>query len=231
MNATKRMRRTAAVTIAVAAASLSFAAAQTSATTVPSDDSATGAPAGDCDWVDPAAVADLPIHEAAAELDELSTFTAAIEASSLVDQLAGGGPFTIFAPSNAAMSEIPTNVLDSMLADVDLLDSILGYHVVVGEALGAEDLAAAGTVDTPSGSLTLTADGDVLVVNDGAATVTCSGIVTANAVVHVIDHVLQPADVTSCPGGSSVPGSSTPDGSVPMASAPASSTPGSSIPC
>ena len=227
MNATKRMRRTAAVTIVVAAASLTFTAAQTSATTVPSDDTAAGdAPAGDCDWVDPAAVADLNVHEAAAELEELSTFTAAVGASSLVDQLAGEGPFTIFAPSNAAMSEIPTNVLDSMLADIDLLDSILSYHIVVGEALGADDLAAAGTVETANGALTLAADGDVLVVNDGAATVTCSGIVTANAVVHVIDHVLQPADITGCPGGSSVPGSSTPDGSVPD-----SSTPGSSVPC
>ena len=227
MNATRRMRRTAAVTIVVAAASLTFVAAQTSASTVPSDDTAAGdAPAGDCDWVDPAAVADLNVHEAAAELDELSTFTAAIEASSLVDQLAGDGPFTIFAPSNAAMSEIPTNVLDSMLADIDLLDSILSYHVVVGEALGADELVAAGTVATLNGSLTLTADGDVLVVNDGAATVTCSGIVTANAVIHVIDHVLQPADIAGCPGGSSVPGSSTPGASVPD-----SSTPGSSVPC
>ena len=227
MNATRRMRRTAAVTIVVAAASLTFVAAQTSASTVPSDDTAAGdAPAGDCDWVDPAAVADLNVHEAAAELDELSTFTAAIEASSLVDQLAGDGPFTIFAPSNAAMSEIPTNVLDSMLADIDLLDSILSYHVVVGEALGADELVAAGTVATLNGSLTLTADGDVLVVNDGAATVTCSGIVTANAVIHVIDHVLQPADIAGCPGGSSVPGSSTPGASVPD-----SSTPASSVPC
>jgi uncharacterized surface protein with fasciclin (FAS1) repeats len=228
------MRRGAAATIVVAVASLTFAAAQTSATTVPADDTAAGdAPGGDCDWVDPAAVADLPVHEAAAELDELSTFTAAIEASSLVGQLGGEGPYTIFAPSNQAMSEIPTNVLDSMLADIDLLDSILSYHVVVGEALGADELAAAGTVETPSGSLTLTVDGDALVVNDGAATVTCSGIVTANAVVHVIDHVLQPADSVGggCPGDSSVPGSSTPDGSVPMASAPDSSTPGSSVPC
>jgi uncharacterized surface protein with fasciclin (FAS1) repeats len=230
MNATQRMRRTAAAAIVAAAASSTFAAAQTSATTVPSDDTA-ATPAGDCDWVDPAAVADLDVHEAAAELAELSTFTAAIEASSLVEQLAGEGPFTIFAPSNAAMSEIPTNVLDSMLADIDLLDSILSYHVVVGEALSADDLSAAGTVETANGSLTLTADSEVLVINDGAATVTCSGIVTANAVIHVVDHVLQPADVTGCPGGSSVPGSSTPDGSVPMASAPDSSTPGSSVPC
>jgi uncharacterized surface protein with fasciclin (FAS1) repeats len=220
------MRR-AAVSAVVASVSITFAAAQTSATTVPADDAATSdAPEGDCDWVDPGAVAELPVHESAAELDELSTFAAAIEASSLVEQLGGEGPFTIFAPSNAAMSEIPTNVLDAMLADIELLDSILSYHIVVGEALGADDLAAAGSVETPSGSLTLTMEGDVLVVNDGAATVTCSGIVTANAVIHVIDHVLQPADATGCPGGSSVPGSSTPDGSVP-----ASSTPASSVPC
>ena len=126
------------------------------------------------------------------------------------------------------MSEIPTNVLDSMLADPDLLDSILSYHVVVGESLSAEDLAAAGSVDTPNGSLTLALDGDILTVNGGEATVTCSGIVTANATVHVIDHVLQPAGdmAGGCPGGSSVPGSSTP-----MSSVPASSTPGSSVPC
>ena len=66
-----------------------------------------------------------------------------IAASSLDDQLAGDGPFTIFAPSNAAISEIPTNVLDSMLADPALLDSILSYHVVVGEALAVGPAAAA----------------------------------------------------------------------------------------
>ena len=168
MNATTTMRRTAAVTLAVAAASLTLAAAQTSATTLPADDAAAGgAPAGDCDWVDPAAVADLGVHDAAAELEELSTFAAAVAASSLDDQLAGEGPFTIFAPSNAAMSEIPTNVLDSMLADPDLLDSILSFHVVVGESLSAEDLAAARSVDTPNGSLTLALDGDILTVNGG----------------------------------------------------------------
>ena len=229
MNATKTMRRTTAVTLAVAAASLTFTAARTSATTVPSDDSAAGgAPVGDCDWVDPAAVADLPVHDAAAQLDELSTFSAAIAASSLDDQLATEGPFTIFAPSNAAMSEIPTNVLDSMLADPDLLDSVLSYHVVVGEALSAEDLAAAGSVETPNGSLTVAMEGDALVLNSGEATVTCAGIVTADATVHVIDHVLQPAgDMTGgCPGASSIPGSS-----MPMASVPDPSTPGSSVPC
>ena len=79
--------------------------------------------------------------------------------------------------------------------------------------------------------MTISLEGDALVINGGEATVICSGIVTANATIHVIDHVLQPVDDTACPGGSSVPGSSTPDGSVPMGSAPDPSTPGSSVPC
>jgi uncharacterized surface protein with fasciclin (FAS1) repeats len=227
MTAPHTLRRTAAATLAVATASLALTAAHTSATTVPPGD----APVGDCAWVDPAAVADLPVHEAAAELDELSTFMAAIAASSLDEQLAGDGPFTILAPSNAAMSEIPTNVLDSMLADPDLLDSVLGYHVVVGEALSPENLAAAGTVQTLNGPVAVALAGDTLQLNGGEATVTCSGIVTADATVYVIDHVLQPADsMAGCPGGSSVPGTSTPEGSVPTSSVPDSSTPGSSVP-
>lgn len=217
MTALKTMRRTAVATLAVAGLSMTFVAAQTSATTVPAGDS-------DCAWVDAAAVADLPVHEAAAVLGELSMFTAAIEASSLVDQLAGEGPFTIFAPSNAAMSEIPTNVLDSLLADPELLDSILGYHVVVGEALPSDMLV--GDLDTVNGTLTIALEGDTAVINGGEATVVCPDIVTTNATIHVIDHVLQPAAESECPGGNSVPGSSTP-----MASTPDSSTPQSSVPC
>jgi hypothetical protein len=79
--------------------------------------------------------------------------------------------------------------------------------------------------------LTIAVEGDTVVINGGEATVVCPDIVTANATIHIIDHVLQPVDDSACPGGSSVPGSSAPDGSVPMASAPASSTPGSSVPC
>ena len=227
MTALKTMRRTAAATLAVASMSLAFAAAQTSATTVPPDDAP--APSGECTLYDPAVVAGLPVHEAAAELDELSMLTAAFAASSLDDQLATEGPFTIFAPSNAAVSEIPTNVLDSMLADPALLDSILSYHVVVGEALPSDMLV--GELETLNGVLTITAEGDTLLINGGEATVVCPDIVTANATIHVIDHVLQPVDDTACPGGSSVPGSSTPDGSVPMGSEPDPSTPGSSVPC
>jgi uncharacterized surface protein with fasciclin (FAS1) repeats len=221
MTALKTMRRTAAATLAVASMSLAFAAAQTSATTAPPDDAS--APAGECTLYDAAVVAGLPVHEAAAELDELSMLTAAVAASSLDDQLAGDGPFTIFAPSNAAISEIPTNVLDSMLADPALLDSILSYHVVVGEALPSDMLF--GDLETLNGALTITVEGDTVVLNGGEATVVCPDIVTANATIHVIDHVLQPVDDSACPGGSTVPGGSAPESSAPMTSAPDSSVP------
>jgi uncharacterized surface protein with fasciclin (FAS1) repeats len=212
-------------------------------------------PTGECDWVDPAAVAGLPVDVAADELSELSTMSAAISATDLSMQLADDGPYTIFAPLNDAFTQIPENVWDSIIADPELLSSILGYHVVVGEALSADDLVAAGSVETLSGNLAVSADGDTIVVNDGEATVTCAGIQTANATIFVIDHVLQPASNEISGGGgcagSSVPGSSLPDVSMPpevsMAPevsmgpdgstapggsiAPADSVPGSSVPC
>jgi uncharacterized surface protein with fasciclin (FAS1) repeats len=228
MTATHTPRRIAAATIAIAALSLTFATAHTSATTVPPD--GTSSASGECTLFDPAVVAGLPVTEAAAEIDELATFSAAAAASSLHDQLAGAGPFTIFAPSNDAFSRIPTNVFDAILADTDLLDSILSAHIVVGQALSPDELAAAGTVDSLVGPIAVSLDGDVLVLNGGEARVTCAGIATADATVYIIDQVLQPPLEGGCPGGSSVPGSSTPGSSVPMASVPDSSVPGSSVP-
>lgn len=195
-------------------------------------------PTGACDWLDPAAVADLPLVEALDELSELSTMSAAVSATDLSTQLEGDGPYTLFAPSNDAFAQIPENVWDSIIADPDMLSSILGYHVVIGDAFSADDLTAAGTVETASGTLEISADGDTLVVNGGESTVTCAGIQTANATIYVVDSVLQPASneiVTGggCPG-SSVPGSSVPDASMPpdVSTAPDASTPpGSSVPC
>jgi uncharacterized surface protein with fasciclin (FAS1) repeats len=228
MTATHPLRRTAAATIAIAALSMTLAAARASATSVPPGEGS--APAGECSLYDPAVVSGLPVTEAASEIDELATFSAAVAASSLHDQLAGAGPLTIFAPSNDAFSRIPTNVFDAILADTDLLDSILSVHVVAGRALSPEELAAAGTVDALTGPVAVTVEGDVLVLNGGEARVACAGIMTADATVYIIDQVLQPPMESACPGGSSVPGSSTPGGSVPMASVPDSSVPGSSVP-
>jgi uncharacterized surface protein with fasciclin (FAS1) repeats len=197
-------------------------------------------PTGSCEWVDPGAVAALPAADAMGELGELTSFGAAIAAAGLDVDLEGRGPFTIFAPTNAAIDAIPQNVFDSLLADSDLLANFVGYHIVAGEQLSAADLAAAGTVEALSGVLTIAATGDELVVN-GEAAVTCADIATADANVLVIDRFLQPPPVDAgCPpAGSSVPASSVPASSAPASSVPAggpcpspppSSVPGDSVP-
>ena len=200
--------------LAVAAAPLAFGGVAAAADSGSVDLRPAG-PTGDCDWVDPAAVADLPVDEAADELSQLSTMDAAISATDLATQLADEGPYTIFAPSNDAFNGIPENVWDSILADPDLLTSILGYHVVVGDAFTADELLEEGTVETLSGTLEITADGDTLLINGGESTVTCAGIQTANATIYVVDQVLQPATSDLATDGSSIPGSSVPGSSVP----------------
>ena len=238
MNATSPVLRSAAALAGFAAPFAFGAVAWATGSTVDLDPAA---PVGDCGWVDPAAVADLPVTDATSELSQLTTLSAAFSATDLSSQLSGDGPFTVFAPVNDAFNEIPENVWDSIIADPELLSYILGYHVVVGEALSPEDLVAAGTVDTIGGTLSITAEGDTISVNGGEATVSCAGIQTGNATIYVIDRVLQPvssevvtgSECGSVPPGSSVPGGSvpamTPDSSVPPMT-PGSSVPGGSVP-
>ena len=122
----------------------------------------------------------------------LSTLVTAVTAAGLVDTLNGPGPFTIFAPTNDAFAAIPPADLDAVLADTDLLTSILTYHVVAGESMSSADLIAAGSVDTVNGGsldITEAADGSLMV--NGVPSV-CMDIPTANATVHIISGVLMP---------------------------------------
>jgi transforming growth factor-beta-induced protein len=155
-----------------------------------------------------AGMADDPGGTAAANNPELSTLVAAVDAAGLTDTLNGEGPFTIFAPDNAAFEKIPTNVLDSILADAELLTSILTYHVVGDEALDSAALAEGGTATTVNGSeLQFALDGDSLMINGDEAVVVCADIPVANGVVHIIDTVLQPPSDDVSLLGSSVPSS------------------------
>ena len=123
----------------------------------------------------------------------LSTLVTAVQAAGLVDTLNSDGPFTIFAPANPAFDALPAGTLDAVLADPDLLTSILTLHVVAGEQLSSADLAELDSVTTVNGAdITLeVADDGTLMVN-GQASVGCADIQTANATVHVIDAVLMP---------------------------------------
>ncbi len=137
-------------------------------------------------------MADDPAATAASNNPLLSTLVAAATQAGLVDTLNSEGPFTIFAPVDDAFAAIDPDTLDMVLADNDLLTTILTYHVIGGESLDAESLAAAGTSATVEGSeLTFSANGEA--VND--VSVICSNVPTANATVHIIDQVLLPPAV------------------------------------
>ncbi len=141
-----------------------------------------------------AAVGDVVV--VAAGRDDLSTFVAAVEAAGLADTLAGAGPFTIFAPNNAAfeayLGEMGMSVEDA-LADTTFLSTLLQGHVV---ETADDSSMVAGMVDNPFVSLAgtelpVTVDGDTITI--GGAEIVEADVFATNGVIHVIDTVLSPA--------------------------------------
>ncbi len=138
-------------------------------------------------------MADDPAATAASNHPELTTLVQAVTAANLGDTLNGPGPFTIFAPINSAFEKIPAADLETVLADQELLSSILTLHVVQGEQLDAADLSEMDSVATVNGAdITLEASGDSVTV-DGQDSVACANTPTSNATVHLIDSVMMSA--------------------------------------
>lgn len=138
---------------------------------------------------EPATVVDI-----ATSNDDFSTLVAAVTEADLVATLQGDGPFTVFAPTNEAFEALIADLgttPEELLAREDLAD-ILTYHVVPGEILAADAIAADGTeIETVNGDTIAVSvvDGNVMV--DGA-TVTTADLMAGNGVVHVIDSVILP---------------------------------------
>jgi uncharacterized surface protein with fasciclin (FAS1) repeats len=128
---------------------------------------------------------------------EFSTLLAAVKAAGLAATLSDDGPFTVFAPTDAAFAELPPKTLKELLkpANQDQLTAILTYHVVPAEVKAAD--VEAGTVPTlNSAPFTVALDGGGVKITDGQgnqATVTDTDIDASNGVIHVIDSVLLPA--------------------------------------
>lgn len=101
-----------------------------------------------------------------------------------------GGPFTIFAPVNDAFAAIPEDDLAAVLADQEVLTSILTLHVVGGQSLEAAGLASAGLLETVNGE-TIEFGADGTTVN--GVDVLCSDVTVANGTVHIIGEVLMPS--------------------------------------
>ena len=120
-----------------------------------------------------------------------NTLEAAVIAAGLADDLAGDGPFTVFAPTDAAFAALPVGVLDALLADpTGALAQVLLYHVVSGEALSSS-LTNGQTITTLQGQdVVISITGGNVFVND--AQVVMADIMADNGVVHVIDAVLTP---------------------------------------
>lgn len=135
---------------------------------------------------------DKDIVDNAVNSNEHTTLVAAVKAAGLVETLKGPGPFTVFAPTNAAFEKLPKGTVESLLLPENKakLTSILTYHVVPG-ALKAEDLQDGQTLTTVQGeTLTVSKKGGVVMIN--GATVTTPDVVSSNGVTHVIDTVLLP---------------------------------------
>ncbi|PEN13481.1 hypothetical protein CRI94_09180 [Longibacter salinarum] len=135
------------------------------------------------------------IVEVAQSNENFSTLVSALKAAGLVETLQGEGPFTVFAPTNAAFEKLPEGTLDNLLKEEnkDQLTAILTYHVAPAKAM-AKDVVGMDEAPTVQGQPVqiMVEDGTVMLKGQNTATVTTTDIQASNGVIHVIDTVLMP---------------------------------------
>ena len=138
---------------------------------------------------------DSDIVDLAVATDDLSTLVTAVKAADLVETLKSEGPFTVFAPTNAAFEALPDGVLDMLLKpeNKDKLTAVLTYHVVPGKVMSG-DLKDGMMAETVEGSKAKITIEKATVMVDGA-TVVKADIKATNGVVHVIDQVILPPSI------------------------------------
>ena len=188
----------------MSALALSACSGSETADTTATDDSTVVADetmAPETDTMAPAATGEQNIVEMAQGNSDVSTLVSAVTAAGLGETLSGPGPFTVFAPTNAAFAKVPKEALGDLMqpANKAKLADVLKYHVVSG-SVKSTDLAkmikdgnGTATVKTLGGSLKASMDGDKIVLTDGKgmkSTVTGADMMASNGVVHTIDTVV-----------------------------------------
>ena len=140
----------------------------------------------------PEEMAKPTIVEIAVGNPDFSTLVAALEAAGLVEALSGKGPFTVFAPTNAAFDALPAGTLDDLLKpeNKETLTAVLTYHVVPGKEMAADVVALTEATSLQGDTITVTASDAGVKVD--AANVTATDLEAANGVIHVIDAVILP---------------------------------------
>ncbi|MGJ3254076.1 MAG: fasciclin domain-containing protein [Elainellaceae cyanobacterium] len=132
----------------------------------------------------------MNIVDVASGSDSFNTLVQAVQAAGLADTLSGEGPYTVFAPTDEAFSQLPEGALDYLLQpeNQDILRQVLTYHVIQGEVTSSE--VSTGSVDALGGGLSLRVDGDRVIVNN--ASVVNPDIQASNGVIHAVNRVLLP---------------------------------------
>ncbi len=134
------------------------------------------------------------IVDVAIAAESFTTLVAAVQAADLVDVLRGEGPFTVFAPTDEAFSQLPAGTVETLLMPENkaMLQAILTYHVIAGKVMAADvvELSSAETVQGQSITISVSDEG-VMVDN---ASVIATDIEASNGVIHVIDAVIFPGE-------------------------------------
>ena len=142
------------------------------------------------------------IVDTAVAAGQFTTLAKALQAADLVTTLKGAGPFTVFAPTDAAFAKLPAATLNSLLANPAELRKVLTYHVVAGKVTAADvvKLTAASTVN--GAQVQIAVRGGKVVLN-GTSTVETADVMASNGVIHVIDTVILPPAAASSPAPAS----------------------------
>ena len=150
---------------------------------------------GSKDKAEPAAMMEAAVQmdvvDTAIAADDFNTLVTAVQAAGLVETLKGEGPFTVFAPTDAAFAALPEGALDGLLADTEALAGVLTYHVISGKVMAGDIAGKVTTTATVNGAdVTIDATGDAPTIN--GATIVTTDVETSNGVIHIIDAVILP---------------------------------------
>ncbi|MBQ4799021.1 fasciclin domain-containing protein [Pseudoalteromonas sp. MMG006] len=134
------------------------------------------------------------VVEVAVENGSFTTLVAAVKAAGLVETLQGKGPFTIFAPTDAAFSKLPEGTVEMLLKpeNKDKLTAVLTYHVVSGKVMAADVMKVDSAKTLQGQSVMVKANSMGVMIND--AKVVKADVKASNGVIHVIDTVLLPKE-------------------------------------
>jgi uncharacterized surface protein with fasciclin (FAS1) repeats len=132
------------------------------------------------------------IIDVAVSVGQFKTLAAALDAADLVEPLKGDGPFTVFAPTDAAFEKLPAGTVESLLKpeNIDQLVAILTYHVLPGNIMAADVVMLESATTVNGANVQIAAAEGSVKIDD--ATVVITDIVASNGVIHVIDSVIIP---------------------------------------